>query len=165
MAISTPEVSDGGGFDHDPLHGLDYATAMALLDSKLHQRLGEVAAREQAGVVGFIRTQLQRLLPKQFGAEITPERIGRLFRFIENEACTSAAHRAAQPWEEDDPNPHVYREASSTIEAWSAKDLRGYLSEVDRNVRVRGSFAFVLADHDAEAARRYKNASLSDDNM
>jgi hypothetical protein len=165
MAISTPEVSDGGGFDHDPLHGLDFTTAMALLDSQLHQRLGEVAMKEQTGITGAIRLQLQRLWPKKFGAEITPERIGQLFRFIEHAAHTSVSHRDVPSWGEDDSHVHVYQEVRDTIIKWGAAELRGYLSEIDGHVRRRGSFAFVLADHDAEAEKSFKSTSSDEDGM
>jgi hypothetical protein len=165
MSISISEVSDGGGCEDDPFHGMDFSTAMALLDSTLHQRLGEAAVSEQAGITGFIRTQLQRLWPAKFGAEITPARIGQLFRFIEHEVRTSASHRKLLPWEQQDPDAYVYKAVKGTVKTWSANDLRGYLSEVDGQVRTRGSLSFVLADHDAQAERIFKNASLQDDGL
>jgi hypothetical protein len=59
----------------------------------------------------------------------------------------------------------VYKAVKGTVKTWSANDLRGYLSEVDGQVRTRGSLSFVLADHDAQAERIFKNASLQDDGL
>jgi hypothetical protein len=158
MAISTTEDSDEGGFEHDPFQNVDYSTAMALLDSTLHQRLGEVAAKEQGGIIGAVRMQLQRLWPQKFGAEITPQRIGRLFRFIQDTVATVASEKFPHSWEQPDRDRHVRDEVASTVQKWKPRDLRGYLSEVDTHVREQGSFAYVLAEKRAESQRAAQSA-------
>ncbi len=162
MAISTTEVSDGGGFEHDPFQNVDYPTAMALLDSMLHQRLGEVAANEQGGMIGAVRMQLQRLWPQKFGAEITPQRISQLFRFIEDTVTTTASEKFPHPWEKSDRDRHVRDETGNMVQKWKLGDLRGYLSEVDGHVRQRGSFAYVLADKREESLRAAQSALVGD---
>ena len=152
MAISTPEVSDGWGFEHDPFRHVDYATAMSVLESDLHERLGEVARKEQSGVTGAIRVQLQRLLPKFFGAEISPATISHLFRYIEY--ISAQAARAMHPeWQQDEWDWSTFHSTASTVRDWKDKELRAYLGEVEARTRKIGSFAHVLAETDAKAEK------------
>lgn len=135
-------IADGfsEGWQTDPFQDIDCQTARALLEAQLTKRLGKVAQQECAGLSGACRVQLQRLLPGFFGAEITPARIHHLYQVIELTSEMSPGKENAY-----DRERSVYQGIQSTIQ-WPERELRGYLSQVDENVRQRGSIAFVLGD-------------------
>lgn len=63
----------GGRGEYDDLDlpkGLNFATAKALLESRIEQRIGRIWAEQQ-----LLRRFLQKLLPGIFGVEITPSRV------------------------------------------------------------------------------------------
>jgi hypothetical protein len=150
MALST-EISGDGGVGGDPFTHVDYTTAMSVLESDLHGRLGEIAKQQQEGLIGAMRVWLQRLLPKRFGTEITPEAIGRLFRYIRYTTARDARMRLSDPWQQQTRDWSVFESTRFVVREWQDKELLGYLAQVEEQTRQRGSFAYVLAGTDARA--------------
>jgi len=85
-----------------------------------------------------MRVWLQRLLPKRFGTEITPEAIGRLFRYIRYTTARDARMRLSDPWQQQTRDWSVFESTRFVVREWQDKELLGYLAQVEEQTRQRG---------------------------
>ena len=139
MSISTIGTGESGGPQEDPFEHVDCDTAMALLESKLLQRLGSIAQFEHRGIIGKLRLVLQRLLPDLFGSEITPRRIEQFFQFIlaHNEASANLKFPASH--EVYDRERRTQDEVARVVLECTARELREYFWNVQHRIRIKGS--------------------------